>query len=463
MLKFNFGKALVIFICASVATACGGSSSSSNASSSGRLQVVNAITDSPSLRITLNEDETSERELDLNFRQASPLMELTRGDNSIRISYRDETSNTENTLIAEFDLAVVADTIHTLYLHGTYAAPSRMILERPLAAVGTTDSRITALQVVNLSTGTSVQTYFTDPTLDPANNAATVTLAAGTSSSIMELPAGANRVRLSREGATTIIYDSDEFQVPNNSRRTLVIHDNVGPDNNTLGSFQLTDAGLSPFQNAAARSSLFVVNAVADETNIVAGVTDTGTNTALVSQTLNFTDTIPFTNYDSGFLNVTANVASNPTNQVSTTISLEQDTYHTAVVGGSGLTANAVTIRGLTTNIRPTAMRTNINFVNTLRRTDVADNTDVDFYILPAGDALGSNTPQSEDVSYLEGSSTSISANEQFDLVVTTVNTTSILAGPTRITTTSRGSLLIMAAEGFGGSTPNQIVVINNG
>ena len=73
MLKFNFGKALVIFICASVATACGGSSSSSNASSSGRLQVVNAITDSPSLRITLNEDETSERELDLNFRQASPL------------------------------------------------------------------------------------------------------------------------------------------------------------------------------------------------------------------------------------------------------------------------------------------------------------------------------------------------------------------------------------------------------
>ncbi len=128
-------------------------------------------------------------------------------------------------------------------------------------------------------------------------------------------------MRLSREGATTIIYDSDEFQVPNNSRRTLVIHDNVGPDNNTLGSFQLTDAGLSPFQNAAARSSLFVVNAVADETNIVAGVTDTGTNTALVSQTLNFTDTIPFTNYDSGFLNVTANVASNPTNQVSTTIS----------------------------------------------------------------------------------------------------------------------------------------------
>jgi len=82
---------------------------------------------------------------------------------------------------------------------------------------------------------------------------------------------------------------------------------------------------------------------------------------------------------------------------------------------------------------------------------------------LPAGDALGSNTPQSEDVSYLEGSSTSISANEQFDLVVTTANTTSILAGPTRITTTSRGSLLIMAAEGFGGSTPNQIVVINNG
>ena len=127
MWKFNFAKASVIFICASIATACGGSSSSSNASSSGRLQVVNAITDSPSLRITLNEDESSERELDLDFRQASSLVELTRGDNSIRISYRDETANTENTLIAEFDLAVGADTIHTLYLHGTYAAPSRMI------------------------------------------------------------------------------------------------------------------------------------------------------------------------------------------------------------------------------------------------------------------------------------------------------------------------------------------------
>ncbi|XOV84912.1 MAG: hypothetical protein ACFHXK_07255 [bacterium] len=46
-----------------------------------------------------------------------------------------------------------------------------------------------------------------------------------------------------------------------------------------------------------------------------------------------------------------------------------------------------------------------------------------------------------------------------FDFVVTTAGSQSILAGPTRITVRGSTSLTLMAAEGFGGGLPYQVLV----
>ncbi len=450
--RLSFGICLVVLSAAG--SGCGGSSGGSDGP--GYVQIVNVIVDSPSLQADV-EDSL----FNLNFRQGTGLVEVVSGNNTVEVIYIDPDNGDETTVVEEFELAVFESTIHTLVLHGTYDAPQLLSLDKPFSDIGEEDSEIYEAQVVNLSTGGALEVYISEPNLDPGNNVPVATLVSGAASDVLTLDAGDLRLRLLAEGETQVIYDSGEFEIEENTRRTFYIHDPVGPDPASRGSFQTTDSGLLTFPNEVARAAVRTANMVVDEASVNISVVDPGQGDTLRADDLPFTGVSGYTTVDPAFVNISAQPVSGAAD-VNTTLSLNEDTFYTVVVAGA-VVDDSVSVRALPLARRLVATSAVVQFVNTLQETDIDDFDQVDFYVLPQGDELDDGPPLAADMGFLEGEEVLVEANGEYDLVVTTAETQSILAGPVRVTPVGGTAMLVLITPAAGGGTPYQLVTHNDG
>lgn len=422
----------------------------------GVLQIVNAIVDSPSLTVNIidsADEETSGGTL--SFQSASSLMTMAGGMYSLNITYEDPITGGDEEFITDYQLEVSRDTVHTVVLWDSFTSPDVLLLEKPIGEVDGDDSEDFEVQFLNLSTGTSLDVHFSDPALSLGSP--TTTLSVGGNSEPLLLPADSYRIRVTEPGVDKVLYDSGAIDIPERSRRTVIFTNNVGPDPTTRSAFVATELGTNIFPNEVARSGLRIVNAIADEANVSIEVLDSTSQNLIQAATLDFPDITDFISVDPNFLNVAVEVASNPGVVTSSTVSLNEDTFFTLVIAGSGI-ADSISIRATSADHRPVATVANLHFINALRTTDIEDFNRVDLYALPIGDSLADAAPKFSQIEFLGSSSSTLPATG-FDLVVTTAGTQSILAGPIRLTVEGSTSLLVVAAEGFGGGTPFQIVV----
>jgi hypothetical protein len=451
-------RGLVTVLAAGLMFGCGGNDSDSSPAvlPAGFLQIVNAIIDSPELSVEVTLDDETRNMGELGFQAATGIVSMDQETYSMAVTYIDPVTGDSADLIVDADLDITVDTIHTVVIRGSFASPNLLFLEKPLGDVGEDDSEDIEVQVVNVGADT-VAVYFGDPDLGVTGESLLGTLTSGSNTEPVLLPEGSYRLRITDDGSSVVVYDSGEFDFARQSRRVIVVSDNFGPDPATKSAFILTENGTVALSNGVARSGLRIINAVADEADVTVDIIEPTSQVTINSVTLNFPDVSEYVNVDPSFVNVSVAVASAPGEASNSTVSLNEDTYFTIIVAGSGI-EDAISIRASSANQRPFATGANLHFVNTLRDTDVEDFDRVDLYALALGDSLADSGPKFSQIGYLGSTSSTLPATA-FDLVLTTAGTQSILAGPVRISVDGSTSLLVVAAEAFGGGVPRQIVV----
>ena len=453
---------MFVFVAMLLASGCGSSSGSSGPPPEGAIQIVNAIVDSPLLTFELTvDDEILSSPPALNFQGASGITTLPKDTYELTVRYVDPLSGTDFNLISDFEFDVDASTLHTLVLRGPFATANVFQLDKPLTDVfdDADDVEEIEVQALNLS-GESTAIYLGDPNSSLSGETLLGTLAPGTNTEptlITDEENSLYRLRITGDGNTNVLYDSGDFDIPASGRRLIVVHDNIGPDASTNNAFVVLENATSIFPNEVAHAGIRLVNAIADDTSATIEVTVPATSDVVTTATLPFPESTSFVMVDPSFVNVGVEVASSPGTTTNATVSLNEDTFFTIVVGGSGL-EDAVAIQAAPTSIRPIATAANLQFINGLRTTTIEEFDRVDLYALPIGDALADAAPTLGQVGFLSSASNVLPATT-VDLVVTTAGTQSILAGPIRVSLQGSTDLLVVATEAFGGGVPNQVIV----
>lgn len=440
---------LVVFGC--------GSSSSSGGNSSGLVQLINGVIDSPNLTVEISnsDDDVVEAVSSFGFQQASTLVSLARGTYTIEVYFEDPATGFEERLLSS-EIDVRRNTIYTGLLNGTFADSQLSWFEKDESDVTDTEEEI-ELQVINLSSDT-VAVYLGDTSAGLRAESLVATVAPGnvTDPSTADYDDDADyQLRLTPDSSSDIFYDSGIISVSESSRNTIVINDNVGPDPNSRAVFIVRDSSSITLVNDLAQSGFRMVNSVADVADVGATVEVAATGNELFDGILPLDEVSDLTVVESDFVDVEARAPSTSASSLTATVSLSPDTAYSIVIAGSSL-EDDVSIRANEIDVRSVANSINIHFINALRETDDEDISEVDFYALPLGDSLSDTAPSATGINYLQGRSFTVGATA-YDLVVTTAGTLSILAGPSRIFPVGGERMIAVATEAAGGGRPFRV------
>lgn len=446
--------------------ACGSSDDSSDPDS-GYLQLINGLNDSPDLKFELRDDEddvvvSSES---FGFQRASALLVLSEGVYQLEVNVEDPIGGFEDVLL-EREIDIHGDILKTFVLEGSLASNTFRLIEKDigdLAEAREDDADdLLELQVINLSADT-VSVYVADDVDRPDQENLVGTVASGSHSDAVDFVYDEDaeyRVRLTADASDELIFESNEVEFSPNTRTTIVVNDNVGPDPDSLSVWLVRDNSTASQRNRFAKSGFRVVNLVQDVADAAIVITNDVGDENLFSDNMAPTDIGAFTRADSGFVRVEARAPSDAELLETGSVSLDPDIAYSLLVTGSGVQANGgLLMRANQMNFRSVANSINVHFINALSETDEEDVNAVDFYALGDDDSLSGSSPVLSGVGYLEGGSIVLDA-KSYRFLITTRNTHSILAGPEPLSPPQGGEKYIIAAsEAIGGGTPNILTV----
>ena len=445
---------------------CGSSDDSSNPES-GYLQVINGLNDSPDLKLELRDDgdDLVVSSESFGFQRASALLALNEGVYQLEINSEDPESGFED-LLLEREIDIHADVIQTLVLEGALATSTFRLIEKDAGDISEVredgeDDRL-QLQVINLSAST-VSVYVADEVDRPDQENLVGTVASGAHSDAIEFVFDEEadyRIRLTADASDELLFESNEVDFAPNTRATIVVNDNVGPDPDSRNVWLVRDDGTAPQQNRLARSGFRVVNLVQDVADAAISVTNDVGDADLFTATMLPMDIGSFTRTNPGFVRIEARAPSGATALETASVSLDPDTAYSLLVTGSGGQADGgLLMRANEMDLRPVGNAINVHFLNALAETDQNDVTEVDFFALGDDDSLSGSSPVLSSVGYLQGGSIVLAA-KSYRFLVTTANSHSILAGPEPLAAPQgRGQYIVSASEALGGGTPNILSV----
>ena len=436
---------------------CGSSDSGGGGNSTGRIQMINGIIDTPNLSVEISDSDGDVIETisGLSFQNASALLSLSRGTYEVDVYYEDPDTGFEERLLSG-EIDVRRNTIYIGLLNGVFADSQLTWHEKDEGDVTDTDDEI-ELQAINLSSD-SMSVYLGDTS--QALNAETLiaTVAPGNVSDPVTFDYDDDadyHIRLTADGSTDLVYDSSVISIAESTRNLVLINDSIGPDPDSRSVSLVRDSNTTSHPNDLARAGFQVVNAVSDAVDVSVVVEVSATADELLDSLLLPDEVSPLIVVDPEFVDVEVLAPSDATSSNTTTVSMGADTAYSILVAGASL-EDDVSIRANEMDLRRVANSINIHFVNGLRETDDEDVNDVDVYALPLGDSLSETTPSATGVGYLEGTSVIVGATP-YDLVVTTAGTLSILAGPARIFPEGGERVIAIATEAAGGGRPFKI------
>ena len=442
-----------------------GSSDDSSEPESGYLQVINGLNDSPDLKFELRDDEDDvvvSSDL-FGFQRASALLVLNEGVYQLEINVDDPTSGFED-LLQDKEIDIHSGVIQTFVLEGSLASNSIRSIEKDFGDLTETredgeDDQL-QLQVINLSADT-VSVYVADEVDRPDQENLVGTVASGSHSDPIEFVYDEDaeyRVRLTADASDELLFESNEVDFSPNSRTTIIVNDNVGPDPDSRNVWLVRDNGAAPQQNRLAKTGFRVVNLVQDAADATITITNDIGDLNLFSATMVPTDIGSFTGVDSGFVRIEARAPSDNGVLETASVSLDADTAYSLLVTGSGGQADGgLLMRANQMNFRSVANSINVHFINALPETDEEDVDEVDFYALGDDDSLSNSSPILSGVGYLEAGSAVLDA-KSYRFLITTQDTHAILAGPVPLSSLEGGErYIIVASVAIGGGTPTEL------
>ncbi len=445
------------FVTALMLSGCGSSSGSDGGS--GFVQLIHGIADAPALSVEiLDGDDVVEAFSTLAFQGATSRVSLAQGSYEVEFFFEDPQSGFEERFLTT-EVNVTSDTIFMGVLAGTFDDEQIIWQDRPVTESDTDNEEIEVV-AVNLS-ATSVSIYLGDDDEGTATENLVATLAPGSVSTPTVLAYDDDAdyiVRATEEGMTNLIYESDDVNILEDTRYTVVLTDSTGPDPATKSVFLVEDDGAVALANAVAQSGFILVNAVPDAATVDMVVEVSATGDILAEASLSYMENSPATTSDANFVDVQATASTDANVSYSTTVSLNEDTAYSFAIAGASL-AEDVSVRANERDLRRVANAVNIHFINAITETDIEDSSAVDFYVLRLGDSISDTAPLGVDVEFLEGFSAIVGATP-YDMVVTSGGTQSILAGPTRLFPEGGDRVIVVAGEAAGGGLPNQLTIV---
>ena len=461
-------KWLTPFLLASTVslTACDDSDSSDDSETSVTVQFVNAIPDSPSISLTVDTDpevDDDEDEIDLlsslSFQQGYTTQAATVGEITFELTYEDPATDDTETLIDTSSLTLAADTLYTVIFTGTFDAPTILVLDKPVGDLSDSDIDEAEFQIVNLSSGETLDVYIDD--VDARADLPVATLdSGGFTDTFRLLTEPEYALYITSRGLDERIYDVGELTFSALSRRTLIITDELSDSDVGITAFLMTEGGASiTFDDLIAEPKLRLTNAVPDLLAADISVIESFDGAIQNNVSINYQETTDYfsTDLDAVFLDVNFSDATGAiAASYETIVSLDQSNFYTLVFAGN-LDEAATTSRLISIDERPRATQTNVTFVNAVNLSlDDEDPLDLEFYVLEAGESIEAVQPSTSALGFLDSTTRTFPAKPTV-LIATDSSTDNIVAGPIPVIFESKQSLLITVTESPGGGQPLSI------
>ena len=405
---------------------------------SGLLRVLNAIPDSPPLKLNYENQPLGFVEFGTSTPFTQVLPEVNR---SLRVSFIDD--RTEKPLVSS-QVRIPLDNLLTAIIAGTMANPEILLIEDvpPVFEEGNTISELRFAHVATTTTST-VNFHLTDD--DAPAGPATASVSNNTSSELLTIESTENALLRVFSSEALALFDSGTFVFSASTRPLLVLLDYFGPGSEQVRVVSVAGA-TSNFPNEVITSSVRYGNMISDRTAV-----DMYLDGNLVADALLFGDVGNYQNLDAGDYTVTVTTA----NDIEDIITEQPFTaasgqFNTVIATGVGQTNNTLDSKD---DLRRVPSRANVVFSNVAPAAGT-----VDLYILTPGQTVSNILPTIQNLNLTNSEDIRVNPGT-YDIVLTQGGTSTVIFGAEQINVSPNGLYRLYFTDSAGGGEPIQVIL----
>lgn len=411
----------------------------------GRLTVINAIPDSPSLNVVTNNIPGG----NIGFGQATPVTNvLPQIPLEFVVSFLGSNTNQNvNQTVVSDTITLEIDFAHTILLTGSFDAPVvNTIIDPPFEfATDTTDTRIRFINATsNVASATANLT-------NPNGNSQTIAFTNGQPTAFSTTTAGPDvQLEITDSSTNAVLWRSGDFILSAAGNRTFVLIDYFGPGPETVRLISVNDpSGTTLFREEPLNSGLRFANHTANR-----GPLDFYVNDVLTA-TLAFNEVSDFVAEASADVPIVIT----PSGDRATELSNVERTLFPGFFNTLQVASNPDGT-GISTNLygeqrQPIA---NLATVNVTKLAPAIAN--IDLYFQNRGEAV-SGAPEGNRLADFVAGSIQLFPQD-YDLFVTEAGTANILVGPVPITLDARRTYTVHITDSVGGGLPLEVQLLDD-
>ncbi len=427
-----------------------------------RLQIINAIPDSPTLAISVDE-ETGDDDDDetvssvvrlLSFMDATSTIQSDAESVVVGVTFEDPDSDADIELLDELEIALVEDSIHYLVLTGSFAIPSIELVTRAYGDLDEVEEEdVAEVQVINAST------------LDPAvvnlvgTTGRTFTLFPGASSTVERLDVS-DDYRLELDHASgDARFEIEALSFAERARSLVVVVDRAegGPMPIVVSALGASTV----FSDESRPTYVRVLNTMPDTSQIELMLNDAFGGPDSAEFSLDYLHmSLPFeVRSETSFINVDVREG---TDAFETVVSINPDSNDVLILGGrlrdETAAATVTSVRTVAPATQVSLMVLNAADVQVLDDDDEPVPLDISFHVLEAGEGLSESSADAAGLDHLDSREFYAKATPSV-VVATRAGTNDIVAGPVALPMLSGTSVLVVVVEAPGGGRPLSLLI----
>lgn len=408
----------------------------------GFIRSVNAIPDSPTLRVEIGNNQPQ----DLGFTQATQFVSSL-PDLNLRLDVTYAGVNDRLTLVGGDQLRVGVDSELTLVLAGSMDGPQLIRIQNaPPEDIDLAEQL--QLQFVHAASAEGVPVNISltregasvlETTLDFPEFTDTVTLSAGDF-----------RIRVTDPGTGNLLWDSGDFSLSAGTRGLVMLSDYFGPGASNVRMLSVSNEGTIPFADERFPAAVRVTNAIPDQGPISVTVGDD-----VVVENLPFQGVSDYVDIDNGIQPISVTVFGEPDNVLfeSDTQTFPSGSFLTLVTTGLD---DSNTARLFGDNRRSIPSRALLTVTNA----GLSGST-TDVYVVDRGTSIENVNPRARIPIIPEsGASQTLQVIEgSYDLIFTTAGTKDVIGGPVTADLVNGGIYSVWLTDAPGGGTPAELIL----
>ncbi len=413
----------------------------------GKIRVVNAIPDSPTLTVQINESFFA----NVSFGQASVLDERLAADIELDVQYSLTSGQTEE-LIDDLEISIDDEDEITVVLSGSLESASATVLETVSSELAGGEAEVHFFHGV---TGQGrLDFYLSSGGSDVSGQTAKGSIGLGEALPVSEQSAGDYRLLVTSEGSDEVLFDSGPFELSALTRRLFVALDYFGPGDSSLRVVRVDPVAAATFPSEVLPVAVRVANLATDVPTLDTYVDDV--SAAPTYPATPYAEITGFETFDSGSTYFLNSMEGDPSALVvEDQLQLVAGEFRSLVVTGSFAGADA-SARLILDEPRRIATESKLNIVH-----GAASSGQVDFYLLSPSQPVADADPVFGSLSLLTNGTVGVEPGT-YDVAFTQAGEETLLFGPERITVTANGIYTLILAESFGGGTPLRLVLADD-